>query len=741
MGPIQFVGKSQFRKAEQKNFRDSVHLRLPVPDNARTRVRREGTVWVVEIGPGRKRAIQNYRLKVRARPGKGPELLIKIDKPGRVAVIRDHMVGDDIYVVPGYRTGRGTQRLRRFADFELLPGPQGIAIRSLNDSLRLTATPAGLVVTKRGGLNISPDAGTMIRRKPHATDEKLLDFAAWRHGPVSDFLKVEQELFQHVLRPGGVRRNAARLGLARFYVSHGMGADALGVLNTMLKDKPRLLRKAGVRALRGIANYLIAHYAEADADISHPSLAGRRELYPWRAGIAAARGDWAGAYRLFGDTDVVMAALPSEFAVNLGLLAAEAALSVKEKEIAEARLGAVESLPAVGGQLDQLAYLKGHLHKLKGNTTKALAIWETVVAGGVRPTRAKAAFARINTLVDSGAVEIPDAIDQLQKLEFAWRNSVFEFDLLNKLGDLHAKRRNLRSALVALRRAVTLFKDINGAQSLTRKMRGLFRKFYLDGEADHLQPVVALGLYNEFRELTPTGADGDKMIRQLSERMIKVDLLKDAAKLLDYQVRFRLKGEDRARIGARLAEILLLDAKPRDALAALAASKHQTLPAQLSVRRRHLEAAALMDARRYDEALDNIAGDFTEQFDRLRAQIYWRAGYWRQASRVLARLTGNLDANNLKDRDAELLLRRAVALGLANDFEGMRFLRDRFGGAMEKSKQAASFKAVAGGGLFKAKSFAALARRAAEVDTFQAFMKTLSRKPVTPKSDQTATLN
>ena len=135
-----------------------------------------------------------------------------------------------------------------------------------------------------------------------------------------------------------------------------------------------------------------------------------------------------------------------------------------------------------------------------------------------------------------------------------------------------------------------------------------------------------------------------------------------------------------------------------------------------------------MDSRRYEEALNNSAEDFTEEFDRLRAQIYWRAGKWQKASRVFARLTGDLDAKNLNDQDAELLLRRAVTLGLASDFAGMKFLRDRFGDAMEKSKQAASFKAVAGGKLFKAKDFSALARRAAELDTFRVFMKSLSRR-------------
>ncbi|MDA1325011.1 MAG: hypothetical protein O3C34_09705 [Proteobacteria bacterium] len=704
-------------------------------------VRREGTVWVVKIGSERQRAIQNFPITVETKAGKGVAMLIKVEEPGAVSVIRDDVVGDAIYAVPVYRTGRGMRRIRRFPDFEILRSPQGLAVRPLTDSLRLEATPAGILVTKPGGLDISPAAVAMIKRKPHAKDETLLDLAAWRVGPVSDFQKVEHALVRHVTQPKGVRRNAARLGLARFYVSHGMGSEAVGVVNTLLTDNPQLLQDPGVRALRGIANYLVGHYAEADADLSHPSLAGIRELYPWRAGIATARGDWAGAYRLFVDTDIILETLPSDFAVKLGLLAAEASLSLGEKEISEARLAAVESLPANGGQRDQLAYLKGHLLKLKGHTAKALEAWETVASKGVRPSRAKAAFARINTLVEAGTLKIPEAIEQLEKLQFTWRNSVFEFDLLNKLGDLHAQQRDLRSALVTLRQAVTLFKDIKGAQYLTQRMRDMFRKFYLEGEADRLEPVVALGLYNEFRELTPTGSDGDKMIRLLSERLIKVDLLEDAAKLLDHQIRFRLNGEERAVAGARLAEILLLDAKPQEALTALAASEYGTMRAPLSEKRRHLEAAALMDSRRYDEALKNIAEDFSSEFDMLRAHIYWRAGNWQKASRVLARLTGDLDAQELKDQDADLLLRRAVALGLANDFSGMKFLRDRFGAAMEKSKEAASFKAVAGGKLLQANNFSELARRTGELDTFRAFMKTLSPKRAAPKPDQTTVLN
>lgn len=742
LGPIHVIANGLFREARQHSDDRSAYLRLPMGPHLQASVRREGTVWVVEAGPDRKGAIRNLPLDTRSADGKGLELAIGARNPGSVIAFRDETVGDVVYAVPLAGTGAGIQPMRRFPEFELLHSAQGLAVRPLDDAVRVRTEKDAVVISKPGGLTISGDAIETAGRRPRGGEKLLLDLAAWQHGPPADYQKIRHELLQYVTEPNGIRRNAARLGLARFYVSHGLGAEAIGVLDVLLQEDAELLRDPAVRALRGLASYLVGHYADADRDFSHLSLAGIRELYPWRAGIAAARGDWAGAHQLFTDTDAVIAALPSRFAVDLGLLAAEAALSVEATDVAEARLLALGSLPAVGGQLDHLAYLRGHLLKQKGEIDKALELWQSVAEEGARPTRAKSTFAIVNTRLETGAIKTPEAIDRLEALKFAWRNSVFEFDLLNKLGQLYAEQQELRQALVTLRQAVTLYKDIKGAQALTKRMRAMFREFYLDGAADKLEPVVALGLYNEFRELTPTDEDGDRMIRKLAERLVAVDLLGEAAELLDHQVQYRLKDGQKADTGARLAEILLLYRKPQEALAALDRTGQKGLPAPLSERRRHLRGAALLDAKRYSEALKGIADDFGEEFDMLRAQIYWRAGDWLKASRALARLTGRLDPGKLGNRDAELLLRRAVALGLAGDRDGMQFLRERFGAAMEKSSEAAAFKAVAGGKLLRAEDYAALARRASELDTFRAFMKTLNRKPAAPKPpEQTAAIN
>ncbi len=729
LGAIKVVGGALFQSVEEEIGENHVRIRLPFAANLEALVRKEGNVWVLAAGPGSKRPPKALKFEVRRGATRGLEFVVRTPDPGRIVVSRDKDVGDAVYAVPLTSAVFGIQELYRFPQFELVSSAQGIAIQTLDDSVRVRADKDAVVIFRKGGLSISPDFIKQAKLAGGRREKPLLDLAAWRYGSEDDFQAVKHQLLQLVSQPKSGQRTAARMGLARFYAAYGRGSEALGVLSALLRENPGLIRDPSVRALRGIANYFLRHFPEADADLGHTSLAGIRELYPWRAAIAAGRGDWAGAKRLFEDTDSVIANLPDEFARQLGLISAEAALSLNDTASAETRLRTLERLSASGRELDHIAYLNGHVHKQRKRPKKALALWESVIEHGDRSSRAKAAFASINLRLEDGKIGEKEAIKELEKLKYAWRNSVFEFDLLHKLGTLYASQENLREALVTLRQAASLYRKIKGSQAITEKMRSLFRRFYLDNEADQLRPVVALGLFNEFRELTPPGEDGDRMIRRLAERLVKVDLLNDAATLYEHQVRFRVAGQEKAEIGTRLAELRLMEAKPDEAIQALDISKVETLTPELAERRRYLRARALNNAGRSLDAIQVIAKDFTDRFDMLRADIYWRSRDWYKTSRVLALVSSRYDPAALGNDEVEILLRRAVALGLAGDKKGMDFLRQRYGAAMEKSHRAAAFKAVAGGVEHDTKDFAAQAREAAELDTFRGFLDSLDAKP------------
>ena len=137
--------------------------------------------------------------------------------------------------------------------------------------------------------------------------------------------------------------------------------------------------------------------------------------------------------------------------------------------------------------------------------------------------------------------------------------------------------------------------------------------------------IDALALFYDFRELTPIGRRGDEMIRRLADRLVSVDLLDQAAELLQHQVDHRLQGAARAQVATRLAVIYLMNRKPDRALAVLRATRIADLNNELRNQRLLLEARALSDVGRHDLAIEVVAGIEGHEATRLRSDILWAA--------------------------------------------------------------------------------------------------------------------
>ena len=75
----------------------------------------------------------------------------------------------------------------------------------------------------------------------------------------------------------------------------------------------------------------------------------------------------------------------------------------------------------------------------------------------------------------------------------------------------------------------------------------------MSADGDAMPAVEALGLFYDYRELTPIGRRGDEMIRRLTDRLVAVDLLDQAAELLQHQVDHRLQGAARAQVATPAA--------------------------------------------------------------------------------------------------------------------------------------------------------------------------------------------
>jgi hypothetical protein len=331
-------------------------------------------------------------------------------------------------------------------------------------------------------------------------------------------------------------------------------------------------------------------------------------------------------------------------------------------------------------------YLRGRLAILEGKPDEARAIWSALEQGNPSPARILATLSLIDLEMKENRQTPQQATARIERLRYVWRGDDLEFAVLRKLGELALDAGDIRKGLRSLRDLIALKPDSREVTAVNRQMANALQRFFLQGGADQLTPVSAIGLFNEFRTLVPEGPAGDAMVRNLADRLIKVDLLDQAADLLDYQIKTRLQGSAKAETGARLAFTRLLDSKPEEALTALADTDMPDLPVELTRDRNRLAARALSDLSRAPEALARIADDTSADADTLRAEITWKVGDWVGAAKALARFVGDppqADAA-VPDDQARAVVRYSAALALAGDQTGLDAVRTKFGAAMGK---------------------------------------------------------
>jgi hypothetical protein len=248
-------------------------------------------------------------------------------------------------------------------------------------------------------------------------------------------------------------------------------------------------------------------------------------------------------------------------------------------------------------------------------------------------------------------------------------------------------------------------------------------QLFLDGVADALDPVHALSLYYDFRALTPPGIRGDEMIRNLAQRLVKVDLLTQAADLLEYQIGSRLTGMAKAQVAADLALIRIADRDPEGALRALNESRLADMPPSLERRRRIVEARALIDAGRQALALDLISKLDGRDVDLLRIDAYWSLKNYGQAAELLEVMYAPAGDQQMTEGQRMNILKAAVGFVFADDRIGLSRLRSKFGEQMANSAEWPMFEFVTGEIVPQTVAFRKVAREVSGMDSLEAFLK------------------
>lgn len=709
-------------------------LRMDVATGAALDVVANGNEWIVDVGGGRGRAEETISFEVQAGAGTRSRIFAPIQVQSEPVIVDDPVVGDRIALVPLSQPGLGVRPAREFVRLDLPETQQGVAVRFKSLDLSVTADESGLWIRAQKQLNVTAEADSGLKGvdappalagsplAPKRSDRMVMNLAEWAgEEPV---MSGRHRHLQRITLAKAAARNSERKAYARFLVANGLAAEALGVMGRIEDEDRRADLDPAYKALRGVAHLLSGNYGSAASDLGHSSLQDAADAGLFRGLLAHRRREFDQARRDLDFGWNAMDKVPHNMKHLFRIARAETALAMHDAKSAETQINELFQIKEHEGIQEDARLLSAQVSDLIGETEEAETIYGDLTESAQRDIRAKARFAETNLLLREERVTVPEAVERLERLRFAWRGDVFEFDLLKRLGELYIEDNRYREGMMTMRRVVDQFPDLPEAQRLAGDMNEVFAALFEGRHAEIMSPVTAMGLYYDFRELTPEGDRGDLMIRRLADRLAKVELLDEAAKLLEHQVRHRLKGNEKARVGTRLAVLYLLDGKPEDAIKALRQSRNLSMPEELVRERRLLEARGLTEMGRYDRALMLLNGLAGADVNDVRTEILWRARKWRRAATSLSTRLLEIRSSSrpLGQQERRDVLRFAIASSLAEDRTALLQLRDDFSERMEGQPEWPAFQIVTAEDRRDTAEFRNLAAEIAQVDRFESFM-------------------
>lgn len=607
-----------------------------VPFNVNANVQKKEAAWQVTLQRGNVIPPKAVVPMVADRPDHKLKFLYPMTGAKGTLVIKDPDVGDAITFVPTQTLGQGYNLPADTLDFQLLPTIQGAALVPKRQDLIVTVGAQALEIDRKDGLLLSGN-GDRARQRRHAVARQLFDFQKWGHFD-APWVDTKQKMQQAIVHAPEKKKNRVRLELVQFYVARGDGVEALAVLEYMANRHGEIEKDPGFIALRGAAHFLAGHYGQSEADFLSPELVDEPEAKIWAGMCAARRRDWETAYAQLRLGRLVVARYPDTLKPQMTYLASETAYQAGALKDAEEFLEALKDAKLSPDNQELYELQKSKVLYKKGKKEKAWDVWESLIQGAHYPrAQVEAAYLKAYTGVSEGRISNQDAIKLLESIRYSWRGDDLEMDVLHLLASLYQKGEKPKEWLGMLNAIVKKFPHHPKTPQIKAELETAIERVFSDQLAKPIAPITMLGLFRDFRDLIPRNERGEAMMADLIDRLVKVDLLTEASKILKRQVMVQQDPIKRAELGTRLALLNVLDRRPQKAMKALDLSAtDQTLPLDIATKRKYLQARILAMLQKPDEAQKILMGDESLESHKILSEIYWGQKKWAEAAQSLA---------------------------------------------------------------------------------------------------------
>ncbi len=701
-------------------------VRINMPAGKLATLGSKGRSWVLSLGdivlePGEIISL------TKKQTGQGLfEIVADIDRAVNVHEIRDPEVGDILEVVTVYPPTLSLVRTLSFVEFSALKSVHGLVIQPLHEDITLRLEDKKAIISSEKGLIVSTSQSARISKTQELQDISRAGFIELKSLVEENpkrFTARRNGLFQIASQARQGERAQMLLNLAKFYLANNLTYEALGILDVaaddMASDKTSTIMEMTKAAALTFSN----RSGEALKILNDEKIANEMDAMIWRTIAKKNQEDFVGARQDALSGETVISGYPLWIRNEFFLAASEAAIEYGDISLAIRYLSQITTDFLNEEKLGKYIILSARIDEANERYDEALDSYGQIISTDNRPMRAEAIYRTLKLLRKMGRLNSVQGAQTLAVETMVWRGDRMEVKMLELLARLNFETGAYREAFENVRQFSQILEKGDDANELLELAQEKFAELFLDGRAEVLDPIEALSLYYDFRYLTPPGAKGDQMIRNLARRLVKVDLLEQAAQLLQYQVEERLEGIAKVQIASDLAVIYIANRQPEKAIRLLNSTRIAGIPASLERQRRVLEARALIDVGREDLALDILSKIDGKDADLLKIDAHWKAKRYSKAGEIIENLyKWEVENNQLSKAARDNIVKAAVGYVLANDIIGLSRLELKYGAAMANTPEYPLFSFVSSEVNSSSVEFSKVVSEIADIDGLNAFL-------------------
>ena len=675
-------------------------IRLTPEEDVNIHLRKEGLLWIVDLYSGRPAVnTKEFDLFTQYDMLNNAYLYVPSQYLNKTISFFDPEIGDIINATTTDQLSTGLKQDYTYPDIELKKSYTGlVSIFNSDDIIAETGNTGVAFRRQKKSLRISEDLDEQRRKNKlqQQVSTKENFFAPVTQEMLSrPFNEIVTEQENNITAADSNNKDNRKLVLAIYYISKGLGTNALRILEELEKNKSPLLEQERFHSTKGIANFLARRYNEALKNFSFHGLENIDENKLWQQLINSALIPQAKDNAIINKYAHIIKAYPNEIQRRIALIAIEPAILAQEDLSIQSNIDIIRRAENKADNLALINYYSARKVDILGYPLNAIRSYRDTAELNSPKYSALARYNIIRLQRNSRNIKVAEAIKEYEKLRFAWGDIEFKKKVLKDLSDAYTENKNYPKALETLLSLRNISNE-KETEKITDQMIKIFENVYTRNQDNEMSTLKSLAMYNDYKWLAPLSSKHSEITQSVADRMVSVDLLDRAFDLLSEQFsKEDLSPQQRAGIGTRIALINLFKNRPSDALQILDASESINLPQTLQAYRRLIRAKALAAIGVPETALELISNDYSRNALLLKTEIYWNSEQWGNAADTIKYLIEKPTPNQkMTEEQMQLVLDWATTLKKAGRDTVIVRLRNTFKPYFEKTAYESAFNVL-----------------------------------------------